>query len=95
MTATMRTLAVVMMLALGATIHTNKRDIAADDFFTGMFETALEEDEIVTAVSFSAPDVRGVSAAVFVSQTKRSPGPFRSSRPWRRWSLLTWPCASG
>ncbi|MCI5078086.1 xanthine dehydrogenase family protein subunit M [Oricola sp.] len=44
------------MLALGATIHTSKRDIAADDFFTGMFETALDEDEIVTAVSFTAPD---------------------------------------
>ena len=44
------------MLALGATIHTSKRDIAAADFFTGMFETALEDDEIVTAVSFTAPD---------------------------------------
>ena len=44
------------MLAVGATIHTNKRDIAAGDFFVGMFETALEEDEIVTAVSFTAPD---------------------------------------
>lgn len=39
-------------LALGATIHTSQRDIAADDFFTGMFETALEEDEIITKVSF-------------------------------------------
>jgi carbon-monoxide dehydrogenase medium subunit len=47
------------MLALGATIHTNKRDIAADDFFVGLFETALEEDEIVTAVSFAAPDKSG------------------------------------
>ena len=44
------------MLALDATIHTNKREIAAGDFFAGMFETALEEDEIVTAVSFEAPD---------------------------------------
>ncbi|MEQ8334178.1 xanthine dehydrogenase family protein subunit M [Nisaea sp.] len=39
-------------LALGATIHTSQRDISADDFFTGMFETALEEDEIITKVSF-------------------------------------------
>ena len=39
-------------LALGATIHTSQRDIAADDFFTGLFETALEEDEIITKVSF-------------------------------------------
>jgi len=40
------------VLGLGGTVHTNQRDIAADDFFTGMFETALEEGEIITAVSF-------------------------------------------
>ena len=44
------------VLGLGATVHTNKRDIAADDFFTGMFETALDEGEIVTAISFPKPD---------------------------------------
>ncbi|MEO1193185.1 MAG: xanthine dehydrogenase family protein subunit M [Pseudomonadota bacterium] len=43
-------------LGLGATIHTNKREIAADDFFTGMFETALEEGEIVTSVAFPVPE---------------------------------------
>jgi carbon-monoxide dehydrogenase medium subunit len=42
-------------LALGATIKTNKREIAADDFFQGMFTTALEADEIITAVTFPAP----------------------------------------
>ncbi len=42
-------------LALGATIITNKRKIAADDFFTGMFDTALEEGEIITKVSFPVP----------------------------------------
>ena len=31
------------VLGLGGTVHTDKRDIAADDFFTGMFETALDE----------------------------------------------------
>jgi carbon-monoxide dehydrogenase medium subunit len=40
------------LLALGATVRTNKREIKADDFFTGMFETALGEGEIVTAVHF-------------------------------------------
>ena len=40
------------VLALNATIITNKRKIAADDFFKGMFETALGADEIITAVSF-------------------------------------------
>ncbi|MCQ0988645.1 FAD binding domain-containing protein [Jiella marina] len=44
------------LLALGATVHTNKREMSADDFFVGMFETALEEGEIVTAVSFEAPE---------------------------------------
>ena len=39
-------------LGLGATIITNKRRIASDDFFTGMFSTALEPDEIITKVSF-------------------------------------------
>jgi carbon-monoxide dehydrogenase medium subunit len=39
-------------LGLGATIITNKRRIAADDFFTGMFSTALEPDEIITRISF-------------------------------------------
>src|SRR5262245_52735368 len=39
-------------LGLGATIVTNKRKIAADDFFKGLFETALEPDEIITKVSF-------------------------------------------
>ena len=39
-------------LGLGATIITNKRRIAADDFFKGLFETALEGDEIITKVQF-------------------------------------------
>ena len=40
------------VLGLGATIVTNKRKIASDDYFKGMFETALEPDEIITRVSF-------------------------------------------
>ena len=47
------------LLALGATIVTNKRSIAAEKFFTGLFETALKEGEIITAVSFTAPDKAG------------------------------------
>jgi aerobic carbon-monoxide dehydrogenase medium subunit len=42
-------------LALGASIFTNKREIAADDFFTGLFETALEPGEIITSVCFPVP----------------------------------------
>lgn len=43
------------VLALAATIHTDKRTIAADDFFAGLHETALDEGEIVTKVSFTVP----------------------------------------
>lgn len=43
------------VLALGATIHTTTRKIAADDFFVGMFATALEEGELITAISFPIP----------------------------------------
>jgi aerobic carbon-monoxide dehydrogenase medium subunit len=43
------------VLGLGATVHTNKRKIAADDFFKGMYETALAADELITAVSFPIP----------------------------------------
>lgn len=69
------------MMALNAQIMTTKRTIDADDFFTGMFETALEEDEIITAVSFPAPSKaaymkypnpasRYAMAGVFVAQSK-------------------------
>jgi carbon-monoxide dehydrogenase medium subunit len=43
------------LLACNATVQTGKRRIAAADFFTGMYETALAPDEIVTAVSFPVP----------------------------------------
>ena len=47
------------VLALGATVHTNERTIAADAFFKGMFETALKPGEIITAVSFPVPQKAG------------------------------------
>src|SRR5213082_3192402 len=43
------------VVGLNATVHTTKREIAADNFFTGMFETALEPAEIVTSVRFPKP----------------------------------------
>jgi carbon-monoxide dehydrogenase medium subunit len=43
------------VLALGATVRTNQRQIAADDFFTGMFGTALQDGELITAISFPIP----------------------------------------
>lgn len=46
-------------LALGATIKTNKRSISADDYFKGLFTTALEDGEIITAVSFPVPAKAG------------------------------------
>ncbi|MBB4374276.1 carbon-monoxide dehydrogenase medium subunit [Bradyrhizobium sp. cir1] len=68
-------------LALGATIKTNKRSIAADDYFKGLFSTALEDGEIITAVSFPIPAKAGYAkfphpasrfalTGVFVAQTK-------------------------
>ena len=43
------------VLALGATIHTTTRKIAAEDFFLGMFATALNDNELITAISFPIP----------------------------------------
>jgi carbon-monoxide dehydrogenase medium subunit len=69
------------VLGLGATIKTTSRAINADDYFTGMFETALEEGEIVTEVAFPIPDKaaymkfpnpasRYAMVGVFVAKTK-------------------------
>src|SRR5437868_4452057 len=69
------------VLALGATVQTNKRKIAADEFFKGMYETALGADEIITAVSFPVPKKaayvkfpnpasRFALVGVFVAQTQ-------------------------
>ena len=68
------------VLGLGATVKTNKREITADDFFEGMFETALEDDEIITGFSFPKPQKaayakfpnpasRYALVGVFVAQT--------------------------
>ena len=43
------------VLGLGATVKTNRRTIAADDFFRGLYETALDPDELIVAVSFPIP----------------------------------------
>lgn len=43
-------------LGLGATIKTSAREVSADDFFTGLFETDLAEDEIIVSVSFPKPE---------------------------------------
>ncbi|MET4214474.1 MULTISPECIES: FAD binding domain-containing protein [Bradyrhizobium] len=67
------------VLGLGATIVTSTRDIAADDFFLGLFETALEPGEIITAIrlpvplkagyaKFKAPASRYALVGVFVAK---------------------------
>jgi carbon-monoxide dehydrogenase medium subunit len=56
-------------LGLGATIITNKRRIKADDFFQGMFETALEPDEIIVRISF--PLVQKAAYEKFRNQASR------------------------
>lgn len=45
------------IVGLNATVKTNKREIAGDDFFVDLFETALEEQEIITQVSFPIPEM--------------------------------------
>ena len=68
------------VLGLAATIKTNQRSIAADDFFTGLYETALKPGELITAVSFppaqraayvkyKQPASRSALVGVFVAQT--------------------------
>jgi carbon-monoxide dehydrogenase medium subunit len=68
------------LLALGATIQTDKRTIKADDFFLGMYATALDAGEIITSVSFPIPSKsayakfnqpasRFALVGVFVAQT--------------------------
>ena len=47
------------VLALGATVHTNQRKISADDFFISVYTTALNEAEVITAVSFPVPEKAG------------------------------------
>jgi carbon-monoxide dehydrogenase medium subunit len=47
------------VLGLNATVTTNSRTIKADDFFKGLFETALEDGELVTSISFPKADKAG------------------------------------
>ena len=67
------------LVALGATVTTSKRELSAEDFFTGMFETALEDDEVVVSVKFPGaaasayakypnPASRYAMAGVFVAK---------------------------
>ncbi|MBD0275760.1 MAG: xanthine dehydrogenase family protein subunit M [Acetobacteraceae bacterium] len=69
------------VLGLGATVVTDKRRVAADDFFQGMFTTALEPGELLVAIEFPIPEKAGyakmrnpasryVMAGVFVAKTK-------------------------
>ncbi len=44
------------VVGLGATVHTDRRQIPGDDFFPGIFETALEEGELITRVDFPIPE---------------------------------------
>ena len=72
------------LLALGATVQTDRRTIPAEQFFTGLYETALLPGELVTAVSFPVPQAAGYEkyrnpasrfalVGVFVAQTAQGP----------------------
>ena len=69
------------VLALAGTVHTDKRQIPADQYFTGLYTTALQEGEIVTRVAFRIPETSGYAkfrnpasrypmAGVFVAKHK-------------------------
>jgi carbon-monoxide dehydrogenase medium subunit len=69
------------VLGLGATVHTTRRKIVADDFFQGMFTTALNDGELIAAISFPVPKSaaymkfaqpasRFALVGVFVAQTR-------------------------
>ncbi|MGH6718985.1 MAG: FAD binding domain-containing protein [Alphaproteobacteria bacterium] len=69
------------VLGLGATIKTDRREIKADDYFKGLFETALDDGELITAVHFPVPETAGYAkfanpasryaiVGVFVARTK-------------------------
>ncbi|KIZ45969.1 MULTISPECIES: xanthine dehydrogenase family protein subunit M [Rhodopseudomonas] len=69
------------LLALGAMVKTNRREIPADQFFQGLFATALEDNEIITAIAFPIPAKAGYAkfrnpasrfalTGVFVAKTK-------------------------
>ena len=69
------------LLSLGATVKTNKRSIPTDDFFKGLFTTALEDGEIITQIAFPIPAKAGYAkmrhpasrfalTGVFVAKTK-------------------------
>jgi carbon-monoxide dehydrogenase medium subunit len=72
------------VLGLGATVITDRRSIAADDFFVSLYETAIEPGEIVTRIDFPIPEQAGYAkfrsaasryavAAVFVAKTAAMP----------------------
>ncbi|MGZ3409988.1 MAG: FAD binding domain-containing protein [Xanthobacteraceae bacterium] len=82
-------------LGLGATIVTSKRKIVADDFFKGLFETALEADEIITKVSF--PIAKKAGYYKFRNQASRFAlvGVFVAKRPSEIRVAVTGAGASG
>src|SRR5262252_3168106 len=82
-------------LGLGATIVTNKRKIVADEFFKGLFETALEPNEIITKVTFPIPKKAGYYK--FRNQASRFAlvGVFAAKRPSEIRVAVTGAGASG
>ncbi len=72
------------VLASGATMVTNTREIAADDYFHGLFTTALDEGEIITEVKFPVPEAAAYTevraAGVALCAGRRVRGQIRRRR---------------
>ncbi|XQU68589.1 Carbon monoxide dehydrogenase [Cupriavidus sp. H18C1] len=83
------------VLGLNATVVTDRRSIAADDFFVGMYETALEPDELITAVRFPLSAAGGLrqvpQPGLALCAGRRDGGAWRRrrrcerQRRWQRW----------
>ena len=77
------------LMALGATVHTGTRQIKADDFFQGLFATALEDGELITAIGLPIPKPAAATACFATRAWKRrwasssAPMRWRASRPTR------------
>jgi carbon-monoxide dehydrogenase medium subunit len=69
-------------VALDAKIHTTKRLIEADEFFKGMFETALQPDEIIKEVTFPHPDKAAYQKFANPASRYAMVGVFVSKGPW-------------
>ena len=62
------------LVGLGAIVHTNRREIPADDFFVDIFETALEESELITSIDFPVVDCTAYEKVIAITAAANTLG---------------------